>query len=391
VGDDDDAAGTGRDPRLEPAQPLEVEIVRGLVEQGVTSNLDSSIPASATLASWPPDSVDTSCPPTAVPTRAPPAPDRCGRRDRPDQAVEPLQATRSDGRPVGPVTQPGGRRRQLGLGGRLPVRRSHESRTVSPRHLVLLGQVPHGRRRRVERDRSGVRDEDPASSCNSVDFPPRGTDHPDAALGPTVSDTPSRTVRPTRGRGSGSGPPGSWEPSVTANGASGATRHNGEDLRGRGRRNGTGLTRSQRTGHANACRGHPARPPCRPPFPAQSSTARCTRVGGRQRAGPLRACRSRRPHMAKTGSRPVGLAEGQPGLPVDLVLARLSSDLHGHLEEPQHSRRADRVGGEHAPRGVPRDVAVEAVAPDSVSFHPSPSSQKPRFSNHIGSYHLKGT
>ena len=33
----------------------------------------------------------------------------------------------------------------------------------------------------------------------------------------------------------------------------------------------------------------------------------------------------------------------------------------------------------------------KAVAPDSVSFHPSPSSQKPRFSNHIGSYHEKGT
>src|SRR3984957_8745375 len=32
-----------------------------------------------------------------------------------------------------------------------------------------------------------------------------------------------------------------------------------------------------------------------------------------------------------------------------------------------------------------------AVAPESVSFHPSPSSAKPRFSSHIGSYHEKGT
>src|SRR3954447_6822715 len=32
-----------------------------------------------------------------------------------------------------------------------------------------------------------------------------------------------------------------------------------------------------------------------------------------------------------------------------------------------------------------------AVAPASVSFHPSPSAQKPRFSNHIGSYHENGT
>jgi hypothetical protein len=32
-----------------------------------------------------------------------------------------------------------------------------------------------------------------------------------------------------------------------------------------------------------------------------------------------------------------------------------------------------------------------AVAPDSVSFQPSPRSQKPRFSSHIGSYQLKGT
>ena len=32
-----------------------------------------------------------------------------------------------------------------------------------------------------------------------------------------------------------------------------------------------------------------------------------------------------------------------------------------------------------------------AVAPASVSFHPSPSGQKPRFSSHIGSYQLNGT
>src|SRR4051812_33972946 len=32
-----------------------------------------------------------------------------------------------------------------------------------------------------------------------------------------------------------------------------------------------------------------------------------------------------------------------------------------------------------------------AVAPPSVSFHPSPSAQNPRFSSHIGSYHENGT
>src|SRR3954453_6409014 len=32
-----------------------------------------------------------------------------------------------------------------------------------------------------------------------------------------------------------------------------------------------------------------------------------------------------------------------------------------------------------------------AVAPDSVSFQPSPSAQNPRFSSHIGSYHENGT
>ena len=32
-----------------------------------------------------------------------------------------------------------------------------------------------------------------------------------------------------------------------------------------------------------------------------------------------------------------------------------------------------------------------AVAPASVSFQPSPSAQKPRFSSHIGSYHENGT
>src|SRR6478609_9794596 len=31
------------------------------------------------------------------------------------------------------------------------------------------------------------------------------------------------------------------------------------------------------------------------------------------------------------------------------------------------------------------------VAPDSVSFQPSPSAQNPRFSSHIGSYHENGT
>ena len=31
------------------------------------------------------------------------------------------------------------------------------------------------------------------------------------------------------------------------------------------------------------------------------------------------------------------------------------------------------------------------VAPASVSFHPSPSGANPRFSNHMGSYQLKGT
>jgi hypothetical protein len=32
-----------------------------------------------------------------------------------------------------------------------------------------------------------------------------------------------------------------------------------------------------------------------------------------------------------------------------------------------------------------------AVAPSSTSFQPEPSSAKPRFSSHIGSYHENGT
>ena len=32
-----------------------------------------------------------------------------------------------------------------------------------------------------------------------------------------------------------------------------------------------------------------------------------------------------------------------------------------------------------------------AVPPDSVSFQPSPSAAKPRFSSHIGSNHENGT
>ena len=35
--------------------------------------------------------------------------------------------------------------------------------------------------------------------------------------------------------------------------------------------------------------------------------------------------------------------------------------------------------------------SIMEVAPSSVSFQPSPSAQKPRFSSHMGSYQLNGT
>src|SRR6195256_6505338 len=43
------------------------------------------------------------------------------------------------------------------------------------------------------------------------------------------------------------------------------------------------------------------------------------------------------------------------------------------------------------PEGFQGMSPSNAVAPASVSFQPSPSAQKPRFSNHIGSHHTNGT
>lgn len=43
------------------------------------------------------------------------------------------------------------------------------------------------------------------------------------------------------------------------------------------------------------------------------------------------------------------------------------------------------------PEGFTGRSPSSSVAPDSVSFQPSPSAAKPRFSSHIGSYQENGT
>src|SRR3954468_4902240 len=51
------------------------------------------------------------------------------------------------------------------------------------------------------------------------------------------------------------------------------------------------------------------------------------------------------------------------------------------------------MGLEHStpPLGFHGMSPSKAVAPSAVSFQPSPSAQKPRFSSHMGSNHEKGT
>ena len=43
------------------------------------------------------------------------------------------------------------------------------------------------------------------------------------------------------------------------------------------------------------------------------------------------------------------------------------------------------------PEQLTGSTPSRAVPPDSVSFQPSPSAAKPRFSSHIGSNHENGT
>ena len=81
----------------------------------------------------------------------------------------------------------------------------------------------------------------------------------------------------------------------------------------------------------------------------------------------------------------------RPAGPVHLVFSGLATHLEAVSAKPIIPE---------APMGfvesTPPDMFTgrppsSSVAPDSVRFQPSPSSAKPRFSSHIGSYHQNGT
>src|SRR6516165_2488476 len=86
----------------------------------------------------------------------------------------------------------------------------------------------------------------------------------------------------------------------------------------------------------------------RPPHPGPAAPL------GRRPSGLLG---SNHPHGEELRPTPVRLSK-RPAHPVDLMLAGQPAHLQRRLEEPQHARRTDRVGRQHATRAVPRDVAA---------------------------------
>src|SRR5579863_2530354 len=100
-------------------------------------------------------------------------------------------------------------------------------------------------------------------------------------------------------------------------------------------------------------RGAPSRPetPRRPETPCRAEPAWSGLVGAQH------------PHGEELRTAPVGVAQRGADV-LDLVLAGLAPNLHGHLQEPQHARGPDGVRRQHAPRAVPGDVAaVEGRGP----------------------------
>ena len=76
---------------------------------------------------------------------------------------------------------------------------------------------------------------------------------------------------------------------------------------------------------------------------------------------------------------------------VHLMVAGLAAHLHRRLTETDHARRTDRVGRQHPAGHVHRQLPVGAGGTRLGQLPASPTSAKPRFSIHIGSYQLNGT
>ena len=185
VGYKDQAPRTPGDPRLEPLQPGEIEVVGRFVEQGdrVTRQFDGGQRHLRLLASGQGGGAPVSdCRPNpqVVEHRVDPGVE-VGRA----QGSEPLEGhgVAVVGR-TGAQSQAGGCRRQLVLGGPGPgASGQHGAHGLAGCPLVLLGQVPDGGRRRVEGDRSGIglveagEEAQQRRLADSV-----GTGDPDAAL-----------------------------------------------------------------------------------------------------------------------------------------------------------------------------------------------------------------
>src|SRR4051812_46633490 len=79
---------------------------------------------------------------------------------------------------------------------------------------------------------------------------------------------------------------------------------------------------------------------------------------GRNDAADLRLVATDDPHRIELRTAAVRVAEGLPGLELDLVVAGPAPHLLRGLAEAHHARCADRVRRQHAARRVPRDVTV---------------------------------
>ena len=188
------------------AEAVEVEVVRRLVEERDVEAAEEDPRPGATRAAWPPDSVATGwsargagrpiCPRVVIRAAsrsrrrgdrlvAGRAPRRSGRRPAPLRRVPAAAA----------VERSASAAASTGAAGYSAAVRSRGARP-----WMLLAQV-------ADRSRSGGCDPDlaaagsssPARICRRVDLPtPLGPTTPRQVVGPTVSDTSSRTTRPPR-------------------------------------------------------------------------------------------------------------------------------------------------------------------------------------------------
>ncbi|CAM5617573.1 hypothetical protein SMICM304S_11482 [Streptomyces microflavus] len=81
----------------------------------------------------------------------------------------------------------------------------------------------------------------------------------------------------------------------------------------------------------------------------------------------------------------------RPGGPVDLVLAGPPRTWRAASAKRIMPDAPMGLVDSTPPEGLTGRSPSSSVTPASVSFQPSPSPAKPRFSSHIGSYQEKGT